>query len=266
MNIRAMVGKQGGGSALPNCFHRCNRIIMNEILRISSMRSKLNLPLSALIVLILVCLPGCSDIGTDAVDAYLVRVGDQIVSVIDFNKAFEIAKTAYPHNIIQNPDDYKEAQIRLLNQMTEELILLERARELEIRVTEEELESAIAKIKEDYPDEETFEQTLLEYAVSYQSWRKGLKTRLLMDKLVERELKNRIVITPEEIAKYYKEHYSREQVGPEPGESPQQIDTMIIDQLRREKTEAAYKSWIDNLQKRYAIEINKKEWEKILSS
>ena len=149
--------------------------------------------------------------------------------------------------------------------MTEELILLERARELEIRVTEEELESAIVKIKEDYPDEETFEQTLLEYAVSYQSWRKGLKTRLLMDKLVERELKNRIVITPEEIAKYYKKHYSREQVGPEPGESPQQIDTMIIEQIRREKTEAAYKSWIDNLQKRYAIEINKKEWEKILS-
>jgi hypothetical protein len=33
--------------------------------------------------------------------------------------------------------------------------------------------------------------------------------------------------------------------------------------LRRKKAEEAYKPWIENLRKKYLIEINKKEWEKI---
>lgn len=211
-------------------------------------------------------LSGCSNSGSGNDAVYLVRVGERAVTVVDFNKAFEIAKTAYPHNIIQNKEDYREAQIRLLNQMTEELILLERAMELNISVSDEEVEKSIAKIKEDYPDDQVFEQTLLEYAVSYKSWKKGLKTRLLMEKLVERELKDRIVITPDEIAKYYKGHYQGEQLTGGMSEGSKEIDAIIIQHLRRKKTEKAYKAWIEKLQKRYSIDINKKEWEKVLSS
>jgi hypothetical protein len=218
------------------------------------------------VVMILMVSAGCADTDNDSSGAYLVRVGNQVVSVVDFNKAFEIAKTAYSHNIMQNPNDVKEAQIRLLNQMTEELILIERASEMEIQVTEEEVENEITKIKEDYPSDDVFKQTLLEYAVSYESWRKGLKTRLLMEKLVENELKNRIVISPDEIAKYYKENYSEEQTTQAPVQGGHDIDAIIVEQLRRKKTEEAYKAWIEKLQKRYPIEINKKEWEKILSS
>ena len=231
-----------------------------------SLFSKSTLIVLLLIVITLNGLAGCSDTDTDLSGVYLVRVGKQVVSVVDFNKAFEIAKTAYPHNMMQNPNDVKEAQIRLLNQMTEELILIERAAELEIQVTEEEVENAIAKIKEDYPNEDVFNQTLLEYAVSYESWRKGLKTRLLMEKLVERELKTQIVISPDEIAKHYKENYSEEQTTQAPVQGERDVDAIIVEQLRRKKTEVAYKAWIEKLQKRYAIEINKKEWEKILSS
>ena len=231
-----------------------------------SLFSKSTLIVLLLIVITLNGLAGCSDTDTDLSGVYLVRVGKQVVSVVDFNKAFEIAKTAYPHNMMQNPNDVKEAQIRLLNQMTEELILIERAAELEIQVTEEEVENAIAKIKEDYPNEDVFKQTLLEYAVSYESWRKGLKTRLLMEKLVERELKTQIVISPDEIAKHYKENYSEEQTTQAPVQGERDVDAIIVEQLRRKKTEVAYKAWIEKLQKRYAIEINKKEWEKILSS
>ena len=34
-------------------------------------------------------------------------------------------------------------------------------------------------------------------------------------------------------------------------------------QLRRQKTEEAYNSWIEDLKAQYAIEINKDQWEKI---
>lgn len=239
---------------------------MKKPFQLSAMRPVWNNHVLPVVVLFFWILSGCSNSGSGKDVAYLVRVGERAVTVLDFNKAFEIAKTAYPHNIMQNQDDYREAQIRLLNQMTEELILLERAMELNISVSDEEVENSIAKIKEDYPDEQVFEQTLLEYAVSYKSWKKGLKTRLLMEKLVEQELKDRIVITPDEIAKYYKEYYQGGELTAGMAEDSKEIDAIIIQHLRRKKTEKAYKAWIEKLQKRYSIEINKKEWEKILSS
>ena len=207
---------------------------------------------------------GCTRSEPEDQDEYLIRVGDNVVTVIDFNKAFEIAKTAYSHNMMQDPAAFKEAQLRLLNQMTEELILLERAKELNISVSEQEVDKTIAKIKSDYPDD-VFEQVLLEYAVSYQSWKKGLHMRLLMEKLVERELKDQIVITAEDIEKYYEQNYKGDGLQTEFAEKSKDINEKIIKQLRRKKTEKAYKSWIDNIQKRYKIEINKEQWENIVS-
>ena len=207
----------------------------------------------------------CSVADQNKEDDYLIRVGDRVVTVADFHKAFEIAKAAYPHNLIQKPKDFHQAQVRVLNQLTEELILLERAEELNIEVSDEEVEKSVAEIKKDYPDD-VFEETLLEYAVSYQSWKQGLRTRLLMEKLIEHELKNQIVITPDEIAKYYKENYNQEESQPGTSGDHKDIDAAIIRHLRREKTEKAYRTWIETIQQHYTIEINKDQWKKILAS
>jgi hypothetical protein len=210
---------------------------------------------------------GCSNSGAPNEDSYLIRVGEQVVTVLDFNRAFEVAQAAYSHNVMQNKEDYRTAQIRLLNQMTEEMILLEKARELGIQVSEAEVDKTVAAIKQDYPDDQ-FEQTLLEYAVSYKTWRDGIRTRLLLDKLVERELKDRVTITPDEIARYYKENYTGSQFpggGAEGSEVDKELEEMIVEQLRRQKTEKIYKDWLDEVQKQYTIDINQEQWDKILA-
>ena len=222
--------------------------------------------LPGLVVSLAIILQACSFAGSGGKDEYLIQVGERIVTVNEFNKALEIAKTAYPHNIMQNPEDYRQTQLRLLNQMTEELVLLERARELNIDVSDEEVEQAVAAIKADYPDAESFEQTLLEYAVSYPEWENGLRTRLVMEKLVNKELKEQIVITPDEIARYYRENYGSDSMAPGMDENSEGFNEMIVNHLRHNKTEKVYRTWIEKIQKRYTIKINQKEWEKILSS
>ena len=207
----------------------------------------------------------CSLSGPGEGNDYLIRVGQQVVTVADYQRAFEIAQAAYPHNVIQDPTEYRKAQVRLLNQMTEELILLERARELDIRVSDQDVENKIADIKKDYPDD-LFEQTLLEYAVSYKSWKEGLKSRLLMERLVEKELNDQVVITPDEIARYYKENYRDDPLKPDLSEDSVEIDEMIVQHLRRIKTEKAYRDWIEKIQKAYTIEINQQQWKKILAA
>ena len=157
-------------------------------------------------IILLFFLSACEQKETDLGKEVLIRVGDRVMTVLDFNNAFEITKIAYEDNIKEQPEDLRKAQIRLLNQLTVEMILLERAEALRISITDAELEQAISVIKGDYPEGE-FEKTLLEYAVSYDSWKDRLRSRLILEKVIEEELKNRITITPEDISDYYQKHY-----------------------------------------------------------
>jgi hypothetical protein len=192
----------------------------------------------------------------------LIRVGDRVVTVLDFNKAFEIAKTAYPHDYKDAPEDYRNARLRLLNQLVVEMIILERAEELGLSISREEINKAVKEIKSDYP-EDTFEEAFLESAVSYESWEARLKNRLLMQKVIDNELKNQIVITPQDIANYYEKNYQATDTGAESIKPDKDINEKIIKHLRQQKAEQAYKIWINELKRKYSIEINSANWEKI---
>jgi len=217
-------------------------------------------------------LTGCADREQKKQDEYLIKVGDRIMTVADFNKAFEIAKSAYSYEILQKPEAVREALLRLVKQMTEEMILLERAKETGVTVTSSEVEKALADIKGDYPDNE-FQNSLIENAVPYPSWKQALKRRLLMDKVIAKDLGDQIHVTPDDISEYEKAH---------PGESPAASDlkatesktpdvkTMekaghdaIVKLLRREKLENAYPSWVEALKRKYTVEINVKELQKM---
>jgi FKBP-type peptidyl-prolyl cis-trans isomerase (trigger factor) len=214
------------------------------------------------ILLIIFALIGCSDSGSQREDVFILRVGDRVVTVQDFNRALELAMAAYSHKDVQDTDGVKEAQLRLINQMAEELVILERAKELGIEITDSELEKAVSDIKEDYPDD-AFQETLLEYAVPYSSWEKGLKNRLLLEKVVAKELGEQILITADDISKYYEEHHKEESLTSSSEETQKDINRSILKHLRRKKLEESYQAWIKNLKQKYKIEINKVEWEKI---
>ncbi len=207
-------------------------------------------------------LAGCSDFEQKQRDKYLIKVGDRTITVADFNKAFEIAKNAYPHNRIQRPNVIREARLRLIQQMTEEMTLLERAEELGITITDSQAEKALRDIKRDYPDN-VFQEILLEYAVPYPSWREGLKKRLLMEKVITQELGDKIEITHDDISKYYEEHFKDDNTSPDVKPASKDINNIIIKILRKEKMEKAYASWIKKLKNKYAVQINKKELEKM---
>jgi len=214
---------------------------------------------------IICTLAGCADSESKHRDEYFIRVGDSVITVLDFNRAFEIVKASYSHSAMQQPATVREAQLRLVKQMIEEMILLQRARDLGIKITDAEVKKAIEDIKRDYPDN-VFGQILLEYAVPYHSWEKGLETRLLMEKVVAKELDDQIVVTPGDVSKYYGKHYKNGNLISDIKEVPKDINETIIKNLRRKKIEKAYKPWIKKLQKKYIIEINKSQWEKITVS
>jgi len=208
---------------------------------------------------------GCGEKDTGLGNELLARVGDRVVTVLDFNEAFEISKIAFDQSTSEQSEDLRQAQIRLLNELILEMVFLERANETGISVTDIELEKAVAAIKSDYPSGE-FEETLLEFAVSYETWENRLKTRLIMEKVIEKELENRITITPEDISEYYQKNLQGQKGESESPPDSDDINEIIVKQLRREKAEASYTDWIKELKAKYDIEINSEQWKKITGS
>jgi len=223
---------------------------------------KLSLVLTALLVLYV--LPGCADPEAKYGDEYLIRVGERITTIDDFKRAFEIVKAAYPHNVLKGSACLREARLSLLNQLIEQMIILERAVEQNIGISDSEVEEVIAGIRKDYPEGE-FDKTLLEYAISYQSWKEALKKRLLIEKVIAEELEEKVVITPGNISEYYERNYERFFLNSDSKENSANINEFIVKHLRREKVEEAYKVWIKKLKKNYKIEINRGRWEEIAS-
>ncbi len=208
---------------------------------------------------------GCGDEGSELGNEVLIRLDDRIVTVLEFNEAFENSKIASASDTSERSEDLAKAQLRLLNDLILETILLERAGEIGISISDIELEKAVASIKNDYPSGE-FEEVLLEFAVSYETWESRLKKRLIMEKVIEKELENQITITPEDIAEYYKKNLQGKNAGSESNPNSDDINEMIVRQLRREKAEKGYKTWLEALKAKYEIEINSEQWEKITGS
>jgi len=214
-------------------------------------------------------------------DDYLVRVGQQVITQADFEETFEIATDAYPYQLKTDMDEYKTAMMWHLNQKIEEAVLLERAREIGIEISDAELEQEISTIKKDYADD-VFENLLVERAVSYASWKKEFKRRLLIERLLKAELEDGVVITPEEISSR-RESYEKEKKQEKKQElemkaemkakakvqskpdasSEEQSRAIIVNQLRRKKIEGAYIPWIKDLRKRYKTDVNLKLWKKM---
>ncbi len=215
-----------------------------------------------LAIFVFIAFSGCKKNEVKKKKTYLVKVGETSITKADFEKAFEIHKTAYDYEVIKKPRVIKKAMMVFLRETIDEMTLLERARELGIDVSGKELEKAIKKITKDYPKGE-FEKTLLESAISYNEWKKELKNRLIMEKVIKNDLTDKIKISSDDIKKYRKKHFSGAKKSQK---NDAAINRLIMERLKRKKTEEKYRNWVEQLQKKYTVDINDTQWKGIIGS
>lgn len=224
----------------------------------SKLRTVLRLGLWAVSLLVMCA---CSQKSKD--DDYLIRVGQSVVTVAEFKQAVEAAgEEAFPGEEAIGPSAMNDLRVRVLNQLIEELIIAQHAKQVGIHVTDDELEASIAKVKADYPDD-TFEKTLLENAVSFQSWKQKMATRLLIDKVLEKELVDKVEITSQDISEYFQAHFPE---GVPEGEDADLINKRIVQHLRQQKAEKMYQAWIENLRKAFPVDVHQKRWSRLMEA
>jgi hypothetical protein len=202
---------------------------------------------------------GCSTKPTE--EDYLVKVKDNKISSFEYERLLQAAiEEDFPGEGAIDPTQLEELRLRVLNQISEELIIAERAKAIGINISPEELQQSIDAIKSDYPDD-TFESTLLENAIPFDEWKKKLAMRLLVEKVIEKELVDKVEITNDDVTNYYRKNFPG---GPAVGDAAESVRMRIINHLRRQKAEDNYKNWIEGLRQAYSVDINRTQWNKVL--
>ena len=199
---------------------------------------------------------GCSNPDyQDKSEAYILKSLDIIITSADFTEELELRKASYVYNIKDNTSEYNNIVMQIVQDLSEEIVLLHTAREKGIFISEEDFKKAEAVFLEDYPGD-SFEDMLLKNAVEYSFWKKRFIRRLIIDQLIQQELREKIVINTEDVIEFY-DKYKKE------GKQDLSEDELIV-QLREQKTEEKYFNWIDKAIVKYPVDINKEELKKFL--
>ncbi len=211
------------------------------------------------------CIPGHKEYKTQD---YLIKVRDQRISKDMFDKISSIEKSEYSDDIIENPKGLQSIKLNLLIQLSEELLLLQKAADLGITVSDAELEATINEIKKDYPDD-IFEKMFIANAVSYSFWEKRMKMRLIINKLIQVQLLDKVEIMPSDIENYYKKKSTQDNPSGNAikyFEFNEEIAEKMIKNIKGKKAQDSYDGLIEQLKKEYDVEINQAEWEKVLAN
>jgi peptidyl-prolyl cis-trans isomerase SurA len=144
------------------------------------------------------------------IDRIVAVVNDDIITLSDLNQLLEpyiaqIRTRGYP------PEQERRMMFKVredvLNQLIDEKLTSQEIKKDNIQVSEGEIDAVIERIKESQflTDEELREQ-LAKDGLTYEGLRKRMKEQLLRNKLVNLEIKSKIVLTQEDIQTYYDDH------------------------------------------------------------
>ena len=149
----------------------------------------------------------------EVVDRIVAVVNDDIILLSELNRELKpyserIASAGYsPAKMDQML--YK-IRTDMLDRMIDEKLTDQEIKRSKIFVTEKEIDGAIERLKEaNYYTDEEFRKTLANQGLDMEEYRKRLKEQILRTRLVNLEVKSKIVITKEDIHAYYEKHRDR---------------------------------------------------------
>jgi peptidyl-prolyl cis-trans isomerase SurA len=144
------------------------------------------------------------------VDRIVAVVNDDLITLFDLNQNFR----PYEANIKAlgyAPERERETLFKLrtdlLNQLIERKLSDQVVKKNNIEVSEQEIDTALERLKDARSlTDDDLRAGLARQGLTLEEYRKNLKQQLLRNKLVNREIKSKIVITEDDINDYYDAH------------------------------------------------------------
>lgn len=135
-------------------------------------------------------------------------VNDQVITLHELDSKIRELTGLSPRELKEKSDEiYIETRRKILNDLIDQKIALEKIKELEIKAEPKEVDQAIEKVKEDNQlTQEGLIAKLKERGTTYEAYRKSMQAELERIELINYEVQSKIVLREEDIEKYYREH------------------------------------------------------------
>lgn len=162
-------------------------------------------------LLAMLLLFGSSSASARVVNAIAAIVNDEVITLYEVNReAQPIIREAEKKELV---DDAARSQIRrmALDRLVEKKLVEQKIRELNIKVSEEEIRQAIEDVKKQnsIPSQEALVAALANQGLSFDQYRSQLQEQLEKLKLVSLEVRAKIHVSETELREYYEANHAR---------------------------------------------------------
>ena len=149
-------------------------------------------------------------VGSELVDRIVAVVGDDIITLVEINSSY----TPYVEKVksLGYPEDKEREMLfkvweDMLNQLVDKKLTDMEIKKYNIEVSDEEIQKTVERIKEaNFFTDEDFRKELAKDGLTFEGYEKSLKDQMLRTRLVNQEIKSKIVITNDDIRAYYDSH------------------------------------------------------------
>ncbi len=150
-------------------------------------------------------------LSAQVVDKVVAVVNDEIITLSELEEETAELFRSITQNNPEQPILEAMAQARkiALDSMIERRLIKQKAKKYNVTVTEEDVNTAYDKIRNDMSlDRPQFKKKLEKNGLTEDSYRKKLKSQILQSRLLSFDVRSKIVVTDEMIRDYYNEHYT----------------------------------------------------------
>jgi len=135
-------------------------------------------------------------------------VNNEVVTLHELNSKIRELTGLSPKELkARSEDRYIETRRKILNELIDQKLALEKIRELDIRVSAEEVDQAIERVKDDNQlTQEDLIAMLKQRGTTYEAYRKSIQSELERMRLINYEVQSKIILREEDIEGYYKAH------------------------------------------------------------
>ncbi|RJR29118.1 MAG: hypothetical protein C4576_35640 [Desulfobacteraceae bacterium] len=156
--------------------------------------------LCLLLLLVSVTAPGCGLYDREERKA-IVTVGKRSITAEQLKR--EMRRLVADQEIVSED----KAQLRriLVERIVDHFLVLEYGREKGITVSQEEVDSFVREVRQDYGQAD-FREILLKRCINLEEWKEGLREQILTRKIIESVLENVPPPTTQEIRTYFDSH------------------------------------------------------------
>ena len=158
-----------------------------------------NIIVAFMLALYLLVHSGCS-LGKPDNNCIAVVNGEKIY-FDEFENKFKSKLFLMRKNALYDASQFEKLRKEFLEDMIDEKLMLNRARDLKIKISNQDLQKKIDEIKADYSGK-VF-TGLFKEKKDYQVWVEDLRKRLILEKLIQQEVNTGIFVTEEEAYRYF---------------------------------------------------------------